>query len=412
VNLAFRGAKYSHAPIQTCNPQNPKHPCDYPEPSGAQGANTDEASLFNVIASPMLGASVKLGDFAIGAGAYVPFGGTGKWDKNEKFENQKQYPGIVDGAQRWYAIEGTIRALYFTLAAAYKIPGTGLSLGVAGNLIRAEIHTIRARNAAGTNNIHTSTEDEGRSLADVGDWAGGFAVGAMFEALPKKLWLGASYQSRPNVSGGMSLDGQLTNNFGRAEEPVPIDISQDWPDVYRLGVKFKPSETIELRLFGDFTRWSSLENQCLNNKDLPCDVDENGVSSGADAASGRPLQNLNRNWDDTFGVRAGASVWVAPPVEVFTGLGYDGNAVPDETMDPSLTDFHDISVALGARFELVKQLHAAISYTHFFYFSRDTSGKSKNDNFTEEQSYSRSPDAGGTYSQWVGVVNVNLEANF
>src|SRR5829696_4332538 len=40
-NIAFRGATYKHTAA----------PTDNPEPAGAEGANTDEANLFNVVAA-------------------------------------------------------------------------------------------------------------------------------------------------------------------------------------------------------------------------------------------------------------------------------------------------------------------------------------------------------------------------
>lgn len=395
-NIAFRGATFTHSAV----------PEDVPEPLGAEGANTDQATLFNVLAVPMVGASAKFGDFAIGAGFFVPFGGAAVWDQNDRFKDDPKYPGTVDGGQRWYAIEGSIRTMSISLAAAYKIPNTGLSLGVSGNLLRSSIQTLRARKADGTNDIG----EEGRSLVDVGNWAGSFGAGVMFEALPEKLWFGLSYQSRPNVAGGMKLDGTLTNYFGGNNEPLNIEVHQDLPDIVRLGARFKATREVELRLFGDWTRWSALDNQCLSNEGAPCEVDDKGISTSE--LADQPVQNLNRDWHDAFGVRVGGSYWVTPGVEVFTGLGYDSNAIPDRTLDPSLTDFDDISVALGGRFQLGDHLHASLSYSHFFYIPRDTSGESTNDEYLPEQAYSRGPDAGGTYTQWVGAVNVNLEANF
>jgi long-chain fatty acid transport protein len=392
ANVAFRSATFDHT-------ERPEY--DVPEPPGAAGANTGKATLSNVAVAPMIGATGKFGDFALGLGFYVPFGGSSTWDKDEDFENHPRWPGPVDGEQRWYSIEGTLRSFFWTLAGAYKIPNTGLSLGLGLNLIRSSIHTIRARTSVGDNSI----EQEGRSFIDVGDWAWSFGVGAMYEAIPKKLFIGASYQSRPNVAGGMRLDGQLHNYFD-GESVTEVDVHQDLPDIIRLGVRWAPRENLELRLFGDWTRWSAFDKQCLVEVDAEeCEVNEDGSS----ASDPQPIQNLPRDWDDAWGVRVGGSYWVDPKVEIFTGLGYDSNAIPAESLDPALTDFHDISVAIGGRFTIVKQLAAAVSYTHFFYFERNTNGESINAEYVAPSS---GPDAGGIYTQRVGVVNVNLEAMF
>ncbi|MEJ7729309.1 MAG: outer membrane protein transport protein [Polyangiaceae bacterium] len=391
-NIAFRTASYDHS-------FNSKY--DTPEPAGAVGGNTGKATLFNVAAAPMLGATGKFGSFALGLAWYVPFGGSSTWDKDDDFEGNARWPGPVDGEQRWYSISGTLRSMYWTLAAAYKIPKTGLSVGVSGSLIRSEVKTIRARNADGSDSI----ESEGRSLIDVGDWAWGFAVGATYEAIPKKLYAGLSYTSRPNVTGGMALDGELVNYFGN-RSTTPIDVHQDLPDIVRLGARWKVRENVELRLHGDWTRWSAMDHQCLvaDGSD-ECEVNDDGTA----ASSPNPIQNLPRDWHDAFGIRGGGSFFINPMIEVFAGLGYDSNAIPDESLDPALTDFHDISAALGARLTLGKHVAVAASWTQFFYFSRDTTGKSLNATYLQP---SAGPDAGGKYTQRVGVLNINVEAMF
>lgn len=404
VNVALRSVSYSHA----------QAPSDADEPAGAEGANFGEGSLFNVAAAPMIGATGKFGDFAVGAGFYVPFGGSSTWSKNEDFEGQNTpYPGIEDGPQRWTSITGTLRSLYWTLAVAYNIESIGLSIGAGANLIRSEIDTIRARNANGSSNIAS----EGRSRISVGDWQGSFSAGAMLEAIEKKLYFGASYQARPNIAGGMKLDGQLINTFGRRSTDE-IDVHQDMPDIIRLGGKWKVASDIELRLFGDYSRWSALENQCLALQGEECETDE----TGAAAEGANPLQNIRRDWQDTFGVRIGGSYWMSKDVEIFTGLGYDGNAVPDETLEPALIDFHDVSAAVGGRFQIIEALALAASYTHLFYIPRDTTGKSITGPCPAGatggeadkclQNPSTSPDAGGEYSQAIGVFNVNLDVSF
>lgn len=402
-SLALRGASYTHvaAPATSQCARGVTKCGDVPEPPGAEGANNGKGTLFNAVAAPMIGATAKFGDFALGAGFYVPFGGSAVWDKNEKFEGNAQYAGPVDGTQRWYAIEGTIRSMYVTLAAAYKIKPIGLSLGVSGNLIRSSIDTIRAKTAMSDNGIDLEGRLEGRSMIDVGGWQGSFGVGAMVEALPKKLWIGASYQARPNVAGGMKLKGTLRNYLVGSLTDQPVELHQDLPDIVRLGVRFAPSDKLELRLFGDWTRWSSLDRQCIADEGSPCDVADDGATSA--------LQNQPRDWNDAFGVRAGVSFWAIPEVEIFGGVGFDSNAVPDETLEPALMDFNDLSVAAGGKFHIGRHLALALSYTHFIYFARDNAGKSQLDEF---QPNSKGPDAGGEYTQWIGVINANAEVAF
>ena len=391
VNLALRSVSYEHDAA----------PSDVPEPAGAEGANTGKANLFNFVASPMIGITTKLGDLVLGAGFFTPYGGQSGWQKNDDFEDDPNFPGPVDGVQRWYSIEGRLVSSFISLGAAYEIPGSGLSIGVAGNLIRSNVNTLRAREPSGTNDISI----EGRSLLDASgvDWS--FGAGLMYEAIAEKLWIGASYQSRPNVSGGMKLDGTLRNNFVGNLSDDPVDFHTDLPDVYRLGGRFRASEEVELRLFGDYTRWSVLENQCLGTENEPCETD----ADGSNASGASTLQNQRRDWKDTFGVRGGASYWLSPKVELIGGLGFSSNAVPDETLEPALADWDSLSAAVGGRFGLADSVFVATTYTQIVSLPRDTNGKNE---LSSLQGPSAGPDSGGKYKQLISVLNVNAELIF
>jgi long-chain fatty acid transport protein len=72
------------------------------------GANDGKGKLFNILASPMIGITGKLGDVGLGAGFYTPYGGQSIWDKNDKFKDDPNFAGPYDGVQRWYVEEGII----------------------------------------------------------------------------------------------------------------------------------------------------------------------------------------------------------------------------------------------------------------------------------------------------------------
>jgi long-chain fatty acid transport protein len=376
-----------------------EHSAEPTDDTSVPGANTGENSLFNVLVSPMIGATAKFGDLGLGAGFYTPFGGQSSWSKNEDFEDHPNYAGPYDGVQRWYAIDGELRSSFITLAAAYHIVPARLSIGLGANLILSTTHTVRAKTSEGNNTLTS----EGRSHLDVSgtDWSLG--IGVLYEAIEKKLWLGASYQSRPNLSGMNPQEGKFrfyNNKAERTNEEVKFDT--DLPDSFRLGTRYRPETDIELRLFGDYQRWSVIERQCVYDPDSECVPNSN---------VGEPTWfDQPRDWNDTFGVRAGISKWLSKPVEVFAGLGYASNAVPDETLEPALPDWHSVSATLGGRFEVIDKLNVAASYTQLYYIPRDTAGK-----FDLDETYtgaSRNPDAGGKYAQLVGVLNVNVDVQF
>jgi long-chain fatty acid transport protein len=397
--MALRGISYERDPA----------PTDVPEPADAQGANNGSTSTFNVSAAPMAGLTFKIpGEdvgFALGAAFFVPFGGGTVWPENKAFQDSPTYAGAMDGIQRWYSIQGSIRSMCISGTAAISIVDR-LYFGVSGNAYSSIVDTIRARLANGSNDV----VNEGRSRLDVKGWHGGLGIGLLGEAIEDELLIGASYQSQPGF-GDMKLRGTLRNNFTGTVTPDEVELTEAMPDIVRLGASYRPLEDLELRLFGDFTRWSVLKNQCIASFDdatgeyKPCDLNEDGSAAPGSGA----VQSLVRDWNDSFGIRAGASYWPMEELELYGGLGYDSNAIPAQTLDPAILDFHDISVALGAKFAIADFLQTALTYTHFFYIPRDTSGKAKQATMVGP---SRGPDSGGRYSQWVGAINLNVQVAY
>jgi long-chain fatty acid transport protein len=382
VSLAWRKVSYNHQLTGTDDGTVP-------------GANDGTSKLFNVLASPMFGVTTKLGDVALGAGFYVPYGGQSVWDKNDDFKDDPTHAGPYDGVARWYVMEGIIRSSFITLAGAYHIEPARLSIGVSGNLILTTVDTVRAKTPSGNNQVAT----EGRAYLNATgtDWSMG--IGALYEAMPKQLWIGASYQSRPNLTGMKRLKGDqatlLVNADGSyASSVVKAEMEHELPDVIRLGARYRPAPDMEIRLFGDYTRWSVLERHLVENPE-----------------KNFPLLDQDRSWKDTFGVRAGFSKWVTEPIEVYGGAGFSSNAVPDETLEPALPDWDGISFSAGGRFEMVKNLFGSLSYTQIVYLPRDTNGKNT---LTEPNPSGAvpNPDAGGNYKQAVGVVNLNVDFAF
>jgi long-chain fatty acid transport protein len=393
-NIAFRLASYSHT----------ADPSDIPEPPDAVGSNNGESNLTNIVAAPMLGLNLGIPitdsvDLAIGAGFFVPFGGTAVWDENDAFVSSP-YPGPLDGTQRWYSIHGTIRTMYISAGVAVGISKL-VYIGVSGGVAQSEIDSLRARNANGDNSV----VQEGRAWLEASKFNGHFGAGVMVTPLDGKLRIGASYQAPP-AFGEQVLEGTLVTKLGPqiSGRDQQVEVHQSLPDVFRLGVSYRLDD-LELRLSGDYQRWSLFEDQCIAAAGTPCVVEEDG--------SGDPSTNalaiLPRRWQDAGGVRLGASYWFSPLFELFGGVGYDSNAIPDENLDAALMDFHDVSLSLGGRLQPIDQIGLALSYTHFFYVPRDTSGKSVNDEF---QTPGKGPDAGGEYTQTIGTFNVNVSVRF
>ncbi|MFN3202829.1 MAG: OmpP1/FadL family transporter [Bradymonadia bacterium] len=388
------------------------------------GANSGEASLFNVLGAPFIGVASDFGikNFGAGLSFYAPFGGQSVYDKSDFTPGAPYdgFPGLQDGSQRWWTIEGTIRSLYFTGAAAYRLPDYGLSFGVGVNLVKNEVKTVRARLGSGEDHLVTRTIGangditderlEGRADVDLSSWELALGLGVIWEP-GGGHFLGFSYQSQPGF-GQNSVEGKSRKYLaGGPTQEEDATLEQSYPDVFRLGWRLRDGMN-EYRLFGDYARWSVFDRQCIFNT--------NGNSDNCN------LAELPRDWDDGFGVRGGYSRFLDDTTEIYVGAGFDSTAAPDSTVEPALFDANKISGSLGARFMLNKNeetkqadLVLAATYTQLYYFTRDIDPRPNGDGQSDVSgtpfagsTTRRNPDSAGEYNQAVGVLNLNMEYIF
>ncbi len=386
-------------------------------PTDAVTANSGNASLSNVLGSPFLGVVSDLGveNLGVGFALYAPFGGQADWDTNEAYRDSEAYPGAVDGVQRFSTMQGLIRELYISGGAAYRLPGPRLSFGATFSVVAQSVNTIRARNATGTDDIVDGGGNllEGRSHVDVSGVTVAAGLGVIWEAADD-FFIGLSYQSQPGF-GSTKQEGDLNFKFGNnTSDTSAINFEQELPDITRFGLRYKPKNNLELRFAADYTRWSVFTNQCLTDaevNDANCVLDANG---GALAETKSVIVNIPRNWDDTFGVRVGASYWLDEDKELAGGITYDSSAVPDETIDPSLLDMDKVVATMGGRLRLNKNMLLNLSYTHVFYFERDVAPRER-DAMGNEIGFpapSTVPDHAGVYNQMIGILNLGMEYQF
>lgn len=384
-------------------------------PRDGIAANSGEADLTNFIASPFAAVVSDLGvpNLGVALGFYVPFGGTAVWSKNETFESgplAQKYPGGVDGVQRWWTEDGKIQSLYLTAAASYRLEEPKLSFGLAVSAINNVLHTVRARNGDGTDDLVDGNGDpkEQRSLLDVSGWDVGVGAGVIWEPADG-LYLGVSYQSRPGF-GDSSMKGTLKTSFGGNVSEDDVKVSQGLPDIWRAGARWRMDPEWELRLFGEFVRWSFLKRQCVmpDTPNASCDINEDG-STSSDV-----IQNIERRWKDAFGIRAGASWWATEPLQLMLGAGYDFNAIPDKTLDPSFYDMGKVTISLGAQYELLENVALAATFTQVIYAERTVSVEDSQSFRPGErfQQPSTQPSSAGTYRQSISVLDVNAQYTF
>jgi long-subunit fatty acid transport protein len=391
----------------------------YDRPAAASDAtgdaaigNTGRASLFNVFGGPALGGMARIGNLVLGFGFFAPFYGRAHWDTNSALSAQDKanFPLAVDGVQRWFpgAIDAELSVYYFTWGAAYRFGP--LSVGAAANAIYSKLVTTNASNALG--NAQANSAQEWRASLNADGILGSFAAGAMLEVVPDQLYIAGSYQAQPGL-GQFSLNGNLyLNGFKEGMNNVTVQYYETLPDVVRAGIRWRLKAPWEIRLQGDWTRWSEYVSNCLVNLGKPCVI----RTDGADNTHGGPIIQYNRReWNDTYGVHLGASYWPQYDIELFAGGWFETPAIPDATMDPGLTDANNITGAFGARFLVSSGLYLAVSYAHQQFLDR-TVAPGVSTLAVKNNAPVKVPtlveDGGGTYKQWIGYAQLNIEALF
>lgn len=382
---------------------------DIPEPADGEGANTGEAELTNVFALPNLSAAMDLGDFTLGAGVFVPFGGAVDWSKNNDFLGDSNYVGAVDSAARWHSISGLWATGYGTLAGAYEIKKIRLSLGLSANYVYTQLELTQATTVILDDNLR----NEGRMNTKLTGSTGSFGLGLHWEPIRKQLWGGISYQAPPGLWWGQTLEGPLRTEYGSGNGKDAIRLNQKFPDILQAGVRYRPDPRFEFRLTGNWQRFSVVKNQCLMRGKKPCPVSDSGLAKlndkNGEPYKVQPFANFLRRWQDAFGARIAASAWVNDRWELFTALSWDGTAVPLGRLEPGLMDGNDIAVTLGTRLGLGDRVLLGLSYMHQVMVPRDTTGKSQ---LAEADYPNALPSAQGRYRQTVGVANLSLGLRF
>jgi long-chain fatty acid transport protein len=372
-------------------------PSDVPDPSDARGANVGRATLDNLLVSPSIWLALPVSRrLVLGAGVFTPFGGPIRWDERSSFA-ASPYPGPVDGVSRFHAIEGLSITSYASIGASYALGEGGLRLGLALNGMYTTVEDVRAW-SSGRNGV----VGEGRSLLDVDGLAWGFGAGIFYECSCRAFRAGVSYQSRPNVAGGMKLGGRLSNDIG-GPSSADVKLREDLPDIIRAGVAYEPLSNVELRASGSWERWSAFQRQCVTQGDAACTI----TADGGQPDGGGVLQNVPRQFQDAFEARAGASVWTSRRVELFSGLGVMSKAVPDQTLEAGLPDFFGVTFSLGSRLRLSDTFSVAGSLSHIVSPARDA--KSRLQNYALP---SKLPDASGHYTQSMSYANLNVGVRF
>lgn len=340
LTLFMRRASYQREVLES----NPNYDAEGVQEWNAGRATT---SSFAVLPYGAFGGAFSLGDVNLGLalGAYPAYGGSIEWDK--RLDAPSEYPGAVDGPQRWASIASQVFSVHYSAGAAISLPEYGLSFGATISYVDASIETTRARNVNRQEELVDSLGNlqEGRVWLEANDETITGSVGASFET--GRVRLSAVYRGAYSVR----LEGPLTQAFS-TQPPGPVDsfIVLKFPHVFQTGFRVE-LDRVELTAATDFSTWSRMVNTDLLT----------------DTETPEMLLNIPRNLDNTLSVRGTVGGDVSGAVHLTGMVGIDPSAVPSETNEPGLSDAMKFQLGLGARVSLGGRSQLLISYVEDIY---------------------------------------------
>jgi long-subunit fatty acid transport protein len=373
---------------------------------GATNTGTNTAVSAGGI--PFLGASSDFGSkvFFGGLALYAPFGGAIDWNKSSRWANDAKVPGAVDGPQRWQSISVADSSLATTAVVGARLAEQRLSFGVGVTTYLHSVSLTKAFNSDGSDDVTAPNGGlkEGRVLLNVSGVDFGASAGVYWEAdADRRIRIGASYTSQPGF-GSMRLKGTLEQRVGVTPSgTTDVDLLQSYPDLVRLGIAYRVSDAIDLRLHGQFVRWSVFKDACVVHSGQPCDLNADGSAPKGQTAI---IANVHAAFNDAYAIHAGVGYWPAKRVEIFVDAGVDSSAVPVQSLGVSLFDSFKIIGGVGLRYQVSDHLMLAGSYTEFYYLPVTVTGQ------VEAPAPSDVPVANGSYASHLMFANANATVAF
>jgi len=324
---------------------------------------------------PYLGAAFASGvdDLELGLAVYAPFGAT------------IEYP--ADGAQRQVVTGISLRTIYVSPAAAYRL-GHGVRLGVTLSYVYADMAIDQANALQYVTGdpeaypdpdpgVEGTTHVEGRDPASFGA-----TLGAQWADPAGRLTFGASVMLPTNldfegdavvVNSGINplfdADGQVVQDAGRRTDAVRMEIPL--PLIARAGVAWRPQPRTSIGLDVNYQRWSSFDALKVDFATEP----ELLQTTGAVLKD----VTVKNDWRDSWTVRLGGETRPFDPGRVpltlRAGLLYDQSPIDDRHFGLLTPDSDKVGASGGVGWVFAapggRAIDVGLSYMHVFLRERD-----------------------------------------
>lgn len=293
----------------------------YESPS-SQSEDTD----FQVFFPPHLYLSSDIGtkDLRIGLGLYSPFGiGGRKWSDT--------------GLTRYSSTESIIGTFSANPTIAYQVsPSLSVGFGLDYMISQCESKKMVDQSAIGAGDGEITTTNLGGGL--------GYNAGILF--IPdEKFSIGLSYRSGIKVD----YDGELRYKniapalqplFGGSQYKTDYTTSLTFPDIWRLGIAYRPTNRLMVAADLIHEKWSSFDKADVNLKN---EVPAAGFTDGT----------TRMDWNDLWGVSVGVEHKATDRLSLRAGYVYEEKYVPDDMVDAGNPDSekHYANIGFGYRFD-------------------------------------------------------------
>jgi long-subunit fatty acid transport protein len=299
-------------------------------PPELEGINSGvgKAGALGVVPGFALQSGHDLGGWTIGLGfaAFVDRAGRTNWTKN--FAAPPQYPGAVDGPQRWSVINTELSLLSLGIGLAVEHVESALSFGATVFGTQTSLSLLRARTVSSTDEVTLEGHlTEGRVLFRNGEDEGFTLVLGMQWEPTDLIKFGLAWQSAVTYQ----IKGDALILFGEAEESrEPAQTALEVPQGIRGELSFTLSPLITLRPALSWNQWSIAKSQ---------------VATGT--RTGEILFRTPREFTDTYEFKLNTDFQVTDQHALHVLLGVENGATPKDTYEPGLAESANARIGGG-----------------------------------------------------------------
>jgi len=363
----------------------------------------------NMFLPPQLYAAYRVHPKAvIGLGVYAPFGLGTEWADT--------------WAGRYTSTYAEIQTVNINPTIAIEVHEK-LSLGIGVSYITSSATIEKMVNTGGSVGLGTNTAYDSEFGLDGDGTAWGLNLGALLRPM-ERLQLGVSYRFAydleyegkakfkhkdvlKNIPGGVHpITGAALSVYDLVSANMPASqtgtATMNMPWMLNFGLLYDFENNWDVSLDLDFVGWKSYEELTIDfEDDKPYDE-----------------QTLDKDWENSFILRAGTSYVVNESLVARGGILFDKNPVPDETMDGQLPDANRFGFSLGMGYTFGKVTIDAGYMILLFQdrekdnavgFDTDTTGDGTVDRFDVPAGY---PIGNGNYESRAHLISVAASMAF